>query len=112
MGGLSGPFNAIVRGSLFGMSKYCALADKSLCAATSRKLFWLLRYVDRVTELLHQKLKQADLLLLKKELMIQKGQDALDEQASLEPKLDLLVQKTKDLQKLVSAVKRHKDGNC
>ncbi|XP_062993814.1 CDK5 regulatory subunit-associated protein 3 [Elgaria multicarinata webbii] len=61
------------------------------------------RYVDRVTELLRQKLKQADLLLLKKELMIQKRQETLEEQASLEPKLDLLVQKTRDLQKLIEA---------
>uniref|UniRef100_A0ACB8EUY2 CDK5 regulatory subunit-associated protein 3 n=1 Tax=Sphaerodactylus townsendi TaxID=933632 RepID=A0ACB8EUY2_9SAUR len=61
------------------------------------------RYVDRVTELLRQKLKQADLLLLKKELMIQKRQEALEEQAALEPKLDLLVQKTKELQKLIEA---------
>ncbi|XP_015267927.1 PREDICTED: CDK5 regulatory subunit-associated protein 3 [Gekko japonicus] len=61
------------------------------------------RYVDRVTELLHQKLKQADLLLLKKDLMIQKRQEALEEQAALEPKLDLLVQKTKELQKLIEA---------
>lgn len=69
----------------------------------SWKLLWL-RYVDRVTELLHQKLKQADLLLLKKDLMIQKRQEALEEQTSLEPKLDLLVQKTRELQKLVSIV--------
>ncbi|KAL8176074.1 UNVERIFIED_CONTAM: CDK5 regulatory subunit-associated protein 3 [Gekko kuhli] len=61
------------------------------------------RYVDRVTELLRQKLKQADLLLLKKDLMIQKRQEALEEQAALEPKLDLLVQKTKELQKLIEA---------
>ncbi|XP_039188978.1 CDK5 regulatory subunit-associated protein 3 [Crotalus tigris] len=61
------------------------------------------RYVDRVTELLHQKLKQANLLLLKKELMVQKQKEALEEQANLEPKLDLLVEKTRDLQKLIKA---------
>ncbi|XP_063156867.1 CDK5 regulatory subunit-associated protein 3 isoform X2 [Candoia aspera] len=61
------------------------------------------RYVDRVTELLHQKLKQADLLLLKKEVMVQKQKEALEEQANLEPKLDLLVEKTRDLQKLIEA---------
>uniref|UniRef100_A0A8D0LC36 CDK5 regulatory subunit associated protein 3 n=1 Tax=Sphenodon punctatus TaxID=8508 RepID=A0A8D0LC36_SPHPU len=61
------------------------------------------RYVDRVTELLHQKLKQADLLLLKKELMVQKKQEALEEQGALEPKLDLLVQKTRELQRLIEA---------
>ena len=61
------------------------------------------RYVDRVTELLQQKLKQSQLLALKKELMVQKQQEALQEQAVLEPKLDLLLEKTKELQKLVRA---------
>ena len=61
------------------------------------------RYVDRVTELLQQKLKQSQLLALKKELMVQKQQEALQEQAVLEPKLDLLLDKTKELQKLVRA---------
>lgn len=65
------------------------------------KLRALPRYVDRVTELLQQKLKQSQLLALKKELMVQKQQEALQEQAALEPKLDLLLQKTKELQKLV-----------
>lgn len=59
------------------------------------------RYVDRVTEFLQQKLKQSQLLALKKELMVQKQQEALGEQAALEPKLDLLLEKSKELQKLV-----------
>lgn len=61
------------------------------------------RYVDRVTELLQQKLKQSQLLALKKELMVQKQQEALQEQAALEPKLDLLLEKTRELQKLIEA---------
>ncbi|XP_046533449.1 CDK5 regulatory subunit-associated protein 3 isoform X1 [Equus quagga] len=61
------------------------------------------RYVDRVTEFLQQKLKQSQLLALKKELMVQKQQEALQEQAALEPKLDLLLEKTKELQKLIEA---------
>lgn len=60
------------------------------------------RYVDRVTEFLQQKLKQSQLLALKKELMVEKQQEALQEQAALEPKLDLLLEKTRELQKLVS----------
>ncbi|KAJ6658214.1 hypothetical protein lerEdw1_001481 [Lerista edwardsae] len=75
-----------------------------LTSLRMQHLFMILaspRYVDRVTELLHQKLKQAELLLLKKDLMVQKRQEALEEQTSLEPKLDLLVQKTRDLQKLI-----------
>ncbi|XP_004591166.2 CDK5 regulatory subunit-associated protein 3 [Ochotona princeps] len=61
------------------------------------------RYVDRVTEFLQQKLKQSQLLALKKELMVQRQQEALQEQAALEPKLDLLLEKTKELQKLIEA---------
>lgn len=61
------------------------------------------RYVDRVTELLQQKLKQAQLLALKKELMVQRQQEALQEQAALEPRLDLLLEKTRELQKLIEA---------
>uniref|UniRef100_A0A7M4EJC5 CDK5 regulatory subunit associated protein 3 n=1 Tax=Crocodylus porosus TaxID=8502 RepID=A0A7M4EJC5_CROPO len=61
------------------------------------------RYVDRVSDLLRQKLKQADLLVLKKEFMVQKREEALAEQGALEPRLDLLVQKTKELQKLIEA---------
>lgn len=54
-----------------------------------------------MTEFLQQKLKQSQLLALKRELMVQKQQEALQEQAALEPKLDLLLEKTKELQKLV-----------
>ncbi|XP_036612937.1 CDK5 regulatory subunit-associated protein 3 [Trichosurus vulpecula] len=77
-----------------------------LTSLRMQHLFMILaspRYVDRVTDLLRQKLKQSDLLALKKELMVQKRQEALQEQASLEPKLDLLIEKTKELQKLIEA---------
>lgn len=68
------------------------------------------RYVDRVTEFLQQKLKQSQLLALKKELMVQKQQEALWEQAALEPKLDLLLEKTKELQKLVRQERQTRQG--
>nr|XP_028559013.1 CDK5 regulatory subunit-associated protein 3 isoform X1 [Podarcis muralis] len=77
-----------------------------LTSLRMQHLFMILaspRYVDRVTELLRQKLKQADLLLLKKDLMVQKRQEALEEQANLEPKLDIIVEKTRELQKLIEA---------
>ncbi|XP_044529154.1 CDK5 regulatory subunit-associated protein 3 isoform X2 [Gracilinanus agilis] len=77
-----------------------------LTSLRMQHLFMILaspRYVDRVTDLLQQKLKQSELLALKKELMVQKRQEALQEQASLEPKLDLLIEKTKELQKLIEA---------
>ncbi|NXU57485.1 CK5P3 protein, partial [Turnix velox] len=59
------------------------------------------RYVERVSELLGQKLKQAELLMAKKEKMRKRRLEALEEQGNLEPKLDQLVEKTKELQKLV-----------
>uniref|UniRef100_A0A672U9L1 CDK5 regulatory subunit associated protein 3 n=1 Tax=Strigops habroptila TaxID=2489341 RepID=A0A672U9L1_STRHB len=75
-----------------------------LCTRSMQHLFMILaspRYVDRVSELLRQKLKQAELLLAKKELMGQKRREALAEQGALEPKLDRLMERTKELQKLV-----------
>ncbi|NXX22737.1 CK5P3 protein, partial [Podargus strigoides] len=77
-----------------------------LCTRSMQHLFIILaspRYVDRVSELLRQKLKQAELLLAKKELMSQKRREALAEQGTLEPKLDRLLEKTKELQKLIEA---------
>ncbi|XP_005394309.1 PREDICTED: CDK5 regulatory subunit-associated protein 3 [Chinchilla lanigera] len=77
-----------------------------LSSLQMQHLFMILaspRYVDRVTELLQQKLKQSQLLALKKELMVQKQQEALQEQAALEPKLDLLLEKTRELRKLIEA---------
>ncbi|NXY14834.1 CK5P3 protein, partial [Atrichornis clamosus] len=59
------------------------------------------RYVDRVTALLRQKLHQAELLLAKKEALARKRQEALVEQGALEPQLDRLLERTKELQKLV-----------
>ncbi|XP_041122539.1 CDK5 regulatory subunit-associated protein 3 [Polyodon spathula] len=61
------------------------------------------RYVDRVTELLHQKLKQADILVLKQQAMAERRQEALREQGQLEPRIDLLVQRTKELQKQIES---------
>lgn len=61
------------------------------------------RYVERVSELLRQKLKQADILLLKSRTMAEKQQEALEEQAKLEPRIDLLAARTKELQKLIEA---------
>ncbi|NXD16917.1 CK5P3 protein, partial [Nothocercus nigrocapillus] len=86
-----------------------ASAQALLGQLSSRRmqhLFMILaspRYVDRVSELLQQKLKQAELLLLKKETMSRKRQEALAEQGALEPKLDRLLEKTKELQKLIEA---------
>lgn len=61
------------------------------------------RYVERVSEVLRQKLKQADILVLKRATLAEKRQAALDEQAKLEPRIDLLSARTKELQKLIEA---------
>ncbi|XP_032058658.1 CDK5 regulatory subunit-associated protein 3 [Aythya fuligula] len=61
------------------------------------------RYVDRVSELLQQKLRQAELLLAKREALGQKRQEALAEQGNLEPKLDRLLDRTRELQRLIEA---------
>ncbi|TMS22271.1 CDK5 regulatory subunit-associated protein 3 [Larimichthys crocea] len=61
------------------------------------------RYVERVTEVLRQKLKQADILVLKGATMVEKRQEALEEQSRLEPRVDLLAGCTRELQKLIQA---------
>lgn len=61
----------------------------------------LYRYVERVADVLRQKMKQADILVLKGTAMIEKRQKALEEQARLEPRIDLLAGCTRELQKLV-----------
>lgn len=64
-------------------------------------LFSLRRYVDRVSEMLQQKLNQAELLLAKREALSRKRHEALTEQGVLEPKLDRLQERTRELQQLV-----------
>ncbi|XP_034563845.1 CDK5 regulatory subunit-associated protein 3 [Notolabrus celidotus] len=59
------------------------------------------RYVERVSEVLRQKLKQADILVLKGATMVEKRQEALVEQSRLEPRVDLLAGCTRELQKLI-----------
>ncbi|KAJ8264660.1 hypothetical protein GJAV_G00152230 [Gymnothorax javanicus] len=61
------------------------------------------RYVERVSEILRQKLKQADILLLKQSSQAERRQEALEEQARLEPRIDLLAARTAELQKLIEA---------
>ncbi|KAK2505545.1 hypothetical protein MC885_019909 [Smutsia gigantea] len=85
------------KGSFWGKMEWC---DESASWVGQGNWMW---YVDRVTEFLQQKLKQSQLLALKKELMVQKQQEALQEQAALEPKLDLLLEMTKELRKLIEA---------
>ncbi|XP_040291233.1 CDK5 regulatory subunit-associated protein 3 isoform X1 [Bufo bufo] len=71
-----------------------------------RHLFLILaspRYVDRVTDLLLQRLKQAELLESKREAWLERGKSAQEERESLEPKLLLLQERSRELQKQIEA---------
>lgn len=61
------------------------------------------RYVERVSEMLRQKMKQAEILVIKGATMVEKRQEALEEQSRLEPRVDLLAGCTRELQKLIEA---------
>uniref|UniRef100_A0A8C5Q9G6 CDK5 regulatory subunit associated protein 3 n=1 Tax=Leptobrachium leishanense TaxID=445787 RepID=A0A8C5Q9G6_9ANUR len=66
-----------------------------------RHLFLILaspRYVDRVTDLLRQRLSQAELLERKSEAWVERGKAALEEGECLEPKLVLIQERSKELQ--------------
>uniref|UniRef100_A0A669QEN0 CDK5 regulatory subunit associated protein 3 n=1 Tax=Phasianus colchicus TaxID=9054 RepID=A0A669QEN0_PHACC len=82
-----------------------ALLDQ-LSTRRMQHLFIILaspRYVDRVSEMLQQKLNQAELLLAKREALSRKRHEALTEQGVLEPKLDRLQERTRELQQLIEA---------
>ncbi|XP_017291987.1 CDK5 regulatory subunit-associated protein 3 [Kryptolebias marmoratus] len=77
-----------------------------LTSLRMQHLFMILaspRYVERVSEMLRQKLKQADILLLKAATMAERRQETLQEQSRLEPRVDLLAGRTRELQKLIEA---------
>ncbi|KAG7280637.1 hypothetical protein CRUP_023256 [Coryphaenoides rupestris] len=77
-----------------------------LTSLRMQHLFMILaspRYVERVSETLRQKLKQADILVLKRTSLAESRQKALEEQARLEPRVDLLAKTTRELQKLIEA---------
>ncbi|KAM9296393.1 CDK5 regulatory subunit-associated protein 3 [Gastrophryne carolinensis] len=71
-----------------------------------RHLFLILaspRYVDRVSDLLQQRLKQAELLERKREAWLERGRSAQEEGDNLEPKLKLLQERSRELQKQIEA---------
>ncbi|XP_056368264.1 CDK5 regulatory subunit-associated protein 3 isoform X2 [Oenanthe melanoleuca] len=77
-----------------------------LCSRSVQHLCMILaspRYVERVSALLRQKLLQAELLLAKREALAQQRRQALAEQAALEPRLQQLQDRAKELQKLIEA---------
>lgn len=64
-----------------------------------------------MSEVLRQKLKQADTLVLKAATMAEKRREALEEQSRLEPRIDLLAGRTRELQKLVFYYFFHRVGD-
>ncbi|NWV27072.1 CK5P3 protein, partial [Origma solitaria] len=77
-----------------------------LCSRSVQHLCMILaspRYVERVSALLRQKQLQAELLLAKKDSLGQRRCQALQEQAALEPKLQRLQERTRELQRLIEA---------
>lgn len=61
------------------------------------------RYVDRVIDLLRQRLNQAELLEKKREAWLERGKSAQEERESLEPKLQVLQERSRELQKQVNS---------
>ncbi|KAM5135013.1 CDK5 regulatory subunit-associated protein 3 [Mantella aurantiaca] len=79
-----------------------------------RHLFLILaspRYVDRVIDLLRQRLKQAELLEKKREAWLERGKSAQEERESLEPKLQVLQERSRELQKQIEAELSRKYNN-
>lgn len=61
----------------------------------------LFRYVDRLTESLQHKLKLSEKMQASCKAVAERKQEAATHQSELEPKLDVIVKKTKQLQQQV-----------
>lgn len=59
------------------------------------------RYLDRLTDSLQQKLKVSEKMVVSSKLMAEKRDAASKEQMDLEPKLEVIKSKTKELQRQV-----------
>ncbi|XP_078460133.1 CDK5 regulatory subunit-associated protein 3-like [Lampetra planeri] len=59
------------------------------------------RYVDRLTTTLNQKLRQAEAALRKRDAAVQRQREALQEQVALQPSLDVLLARSRELQALI-----------
>ena len=62
------------------------------------------RYLDRLADSLQQKLKVSEKMVSSSKLMAEKRQAASKEQMDLEPKLEVIRSKTKELQGQVRAL--------
>ena len=63
--------------------------------------FLFFRYVDRLKENLKQTLTLADKMTFHEKEMVLKRGETKQEQAEIQPKLDLIIKKTKEVQKQV-----------
>ena len=67
-----------------------------------RSFPFISRYVDRLAESLLQKLKTANNLMHQSKVMIDRREAALELQRETEPKLNLIIERTKELKVQVS----------
>ncbi len=65
-------------------------------------LFDNYRYVGRLAEKLKKTLESSEKMLSLSRLMVTRRQEALTEQTQLQPKVDLIRKRTKELQKQVT----------
>nr|XP_021401165.1 CDK5 regulatory subunit-associated protein 3 [Lonchura striata domestica] len=79
---------------------------RQLCSRSVQHLCMILaspRYVERVAALLRRQLLQAELLQAKRAALGQRRRQALAEQAALEPRLQRLQERSRELQRLIEA---------
>ncbi|CAI9531992.1 unnamed protein product [Staurois parvus] len=94
------------RGKVIAMLSHVRDLIGRLTDVRMRHLFLILaspRYVDRVIDLLRQRLKQAELLERKREAWLERGKSSLEERESLEPKLQVLQERSRELQRQIEA---------
>ncbi|XP_067022124.1 CDK5 regulatory subunit-associated protein 3-like isoform X1 [Acropora muricata] len=96
--------NMIQMQSLESISSMEAAVTDVLTTLTSMKMHNLFllktspRYLDRLVDSLQQKLKISEKMVSSRKIVVEKRQTAAEEQMNLEPKLDIIRSKTKELQ--------------
>ncbi|KAK2555745.1 CDK5 regulatory subunit-associated protein 3 [Acropora cervicornis] len=94
--------------SLESISSMEAAVTDILTTLTSMKMHNLFllktspRYLDRLVDSLQQKLKISEKMVSSRKIVVEKRQTAAKEQMNLEPKLDIIRSKTKELQRQVA----------
>ena len=65
---------------------------------------YLCRYVDRLKDSLRQTLTLADKMVFYEKEMVVRRKESVEEEREVLPRLDLLIQKTKEMQKQASVL--------